>query len=402
MHFSYYAKKVSGEEMKGAMEANDRFDLAKLLKRQNYILISCKEEAEKKSFIRLPDIFSRVSISDKIFFSRNLSVMVSAGVSIAKGLEILSRQTKNKGFKKTLGNLEDFIKKGGSLSEGMKQFASVFSPLFIAMVRVGEETGKLSESLILVSEQMERDNAIRKKVKGAMMYPSIVVIAMILIGILMLIYVVPTLVSTFEELGVELPLSTRIIIALSKFFTEHTILFVISAFIIIATGIFIVRSRNGKKITNKIFIRLPLFSGIIKKVNSARTSRTLASLISAGVDILEALSITKDVVQNDEYKEVLEKARSDIQKGVPMSESFKKSFNLYPILVGEMMAVGEETGKLTDMLMRLAAFYEDEVAETTKNMSTIIEPILMVVIGAVVGFFAVSMIKPMYSMVSGL
>lgn len=388
--------------MRGAMEANDRFDLAKLLKRQNYILVSCKEETEKKNFLRFPDIFNGVSISDKIFFSRNLSVMVSAGVSISRGLEILGRQTKNKGFKKKLEALADFIKKGGSLSEGMKKFPSVFSSLFVAMTKVGEETGKLSESLILVSEQMERDNAIRKKVKGAMMYPSIVVIAMVLIGVLMLIYVVPTLVSTFAELGVELPMSTQIIIALSNFFINHTILFIISVFIVISTGFSITRSKRGKKIMSGVLLRLPLFSGLVKKVNSARTSRTLASLISAGVDILEALSITKDVVQNDKYKEVLEMARSDIQKGVPVSDSFKKAANLYPILVGEMMAVGEETGKLTDMLMRLATFYEDEVAEVTKNMSTIIEPILMVIIGAAVGFFAVSMIKPMYSMVSGL
>ncbi|MBU3925877.1 type II secretion system F family protein [Patescibacteria group bacterium] len=402
MHFTYFAKKVSGEEIRGVMEANDRFDLAKLLKQQDYVLVSCKEDSGKKFFFTIPAIFNSVSISDKIFFSRNLSVMVSAGVSIARGLEILGRQTKNTSLKKILANLTDFIKKGGSLSEGMKQYPRVFSSLFTAMVRVGEETGKLSESLILVSEQIERDNAIRKKVKGAMMYPSIVVIVMILIGILMLIYVVPTLTATFEELGVELPMSTQIIILLSNFFTQHTILFLIILLITISTIAFFARSPGGKKVMGGILLHFPLFSPLVKKVNAARTSRSLASLISAGVDVLEALAITKDVVQNDKFKAVLEMAKSDIQKGIPMSESFKKSANLYPILVGEMMAVGEETGKLTDMLLRLATFYEDEVAESTKNMSTVIEPILMVIIGAGVGFFAISMIKPMYSMVSGM
>ncbi|MBU2263690.1 type II secretion system F family protein [Patescibacteria group bacterium] len=384
------------------MEAKDRFDLAKIIKQQGYMLISCREEDVKKSFFQIPSVLGSISVSDKIFFSRNLSVMISAGVSIARGLEILGRQTKNKKFKDILNNLIEDIKKGGSLSEGMKKYPRVFSSLFVAMVKVGEETGKLSESLTLISEQLEKDNAIRKKVKGAMMYPAIIVIAMILIGILMLIYVVPTLVSTFDELGVELPMSTRIIIALSSFFIEHTILFLISVIVIVMAFIFLARSPRGKSMLGNILLRAPLFSPLVKKINSSRTSRTLASLISAGVDVLGALTITKDVVQNPRFKAVLEQARSDIQKGIPMSESFKKADNLYPILVGEMMAVGEETGKLTDMLMRLAAFYEDEVAETTKNMSTIIEPILMVIIGAVVGFFAVSMIKPMYSMVSGL
>lgn len=402
MHFTYYAKKISGEEIKGVMEAKDRFDLAKIIKQQGYMLISCREGNAKKKFFQTPSVFSGISVSDKIFFSRNLSVMISAGVSIARGLEILGRQTKNKKFKDIFNNLIENIKKGGSLSEGMKQYPRVFSSLFTAMAKVGEETGKLSESLTLISEQLEKDNAIRKKVKGAMMYPAIIVTVMIIIGILMLVYVVPTLVSTFEELGVELPMSTQIIIALSKFFIEHTILFLVSVIAIVMAFIFLARSPRGKNALGNILLRAPLFSPLVKKINSARTSRTLASLISAGVDVLEALAITKDVVQNHRFKAVLEQARSDIQKGIPMSESFKKADNLYPILVGEMMAVGEETGKLTDMLMRLAAFYEDEVTETTKNLSTIIEPVLMVIIGAVVGFFAVSMIKPMYSMVSGL
>ncbi|MBU1160082.1 type II secretion system F family protein [Patescibacteria group bacterium] len=403
MHFTYFAKKVSGEEMRGVMDAKDRFDLSKLLRQQGYTLVFCKEDKIKdKSLMRLLSFLETVSLSEKIFFSRNLAVMVSAGVSIAKALEILARQTKNKKFKVILGELGEGIKKGNSLSEGMKQHPRVFSTLFSAMVKVGEETGRLSESLILISEQMEKDHTLRKKIKGAMIYPSIVITAMVLIGILMMIYVVPTLTATFEELEVQLPLSTRIIIMISNFFVNHTILFAIVLGIAVVSIFSILRSAKGKKIFNIIILRAPLFSPLVKKVNSARTSRTLASLISAGVDVLEALNITKEVLQNDKFKEVLEQARNDIQKGVPISESFKKASNLYPILVGEMMAVGEETGKLTDMLLRLADFYEEEVAEATKNISTVIEPVLMVIIGAAVGFFAVSMIKPMYSMVSGL
>ena len=384
------------------MEAKDKYDLARVLRQQGLMLISCKESGGEKPLFHLPSILGRVPVTEKMFFSRNLSVMISAGVSVSRGLEILGRQTKNKKFKKILEELIESIKKGTSTSESMKQFPDVFTPIFIAMVKVGEESGRLSESLGLVSDQMERDHNLIKKIRGALMYPSIIVAAMILIGILMLIYVVPTLISTFQELGVELPTSTKIIIAISNFLTQNTIAFIAIFLLVIAGAVLFFRSPNGKKLIGNVLLRLPIFSDLTKKVNSARTARTMASLVSAGVDVLEALNITKEVIQNENFKKVLEEARGSIQKGEPVSESFKRASNFYPILVGEMMAVGEETGKFSEMLMRVAVFYEDEVTETTKDMSTIIEPILMVIIGAVVGFFALSMIKPMYSMVNAI
>ncbi len=404
MHFTYYAKKVSGEEMKGVMDAKNHFDLAKILRTQNYFLVSCKSESEskKKKIFCLPSFLMRVSASEKIFFSRNLSVMISAGISVDRALEIFNKQTKNKKFKNIINSISNNIKKGNSLSESMKSYPTVFPPVFIAMVKAGEESGNLSGSLGLIAEQLERDYVLVKRIKGALIYPAIIISAMILIGILMFIYVVPTLVSTLKELGVELPLSTRIVIAVSDFFVHNLILMIIIAGLagIIISGFF--RSSKGKILTGAVLLRIPLISTLVKKINSSRTSRTLASLIKSGVNMVEALSITKDVIENFYFKKIIEQAKNDIQKGIPVSESFKKADKFYPILVGEMMAVGEETGKFSEMLLRLADFYEEEIAETTKNMSTIIEPILMIIIGAAVGFFAIAMIKPMYSMVGGL
>jgi type IV pilus assembly protein PilC len=404
MIFSYYAKKLSGKETKGEMEAWDRFELARFLRQQGYTLVSFKEKKEKQKF---NFVFGGlglkgISLSDKMIFSRNLGVMISAGLPLTRALEILSRQTKNQKFKKILLALMGSIQKGTSLSEAMKNYPKVFSSLFIAMVKVGEGSGQLSESLKLIAEQLERDYNLTKKIKGAMIYPAIIIIAMIVVGILMLIYVVPTLVSTFKELNVELPMSTQIIIFISDFFVSHTILAIISFLVLLLIILWFMRTEKGKRIFGNVLLRMPLFSPVVKKINSARTSRTLASLIAAGVNIIEALSITKDVLQNYRYKQVLEDAKVDVQKGAPISESFKKASNLYPILVGEMVAVGEETGKLSEMLNRLAVFYEEEVAEATKDMTTVIEPVLMIIIGVIVGFFAISMIKPMYSMMGGL
>lgn len=402
MQFSYYAKKISGEEVTGETEAKDRFELALILRQRGYTLVSFKEKKEKEKFLSFLFSLGGVNISEKMMFSRNLGVMISSGLPITRSLEILSRQTKNKKFKKILLNLIDRVQKGIPLSEAMKNYPRVFNSLFIAMAKVGEESGKLSESLKIVSEHLEQERALTKKIKGALIYPVIIIVAMILIGILMLIYVVPTLVSTFKELNVQLPLSTQIIISTSNFLVTHTILVLGIIILLVLVVFWFLRTEKGKRIWGNISLRLPLFSSLIKKINAGRTSRTLASLIGSGVNILDAISITQDVLQNYRYKQILENARNDIQKGLPLSESFKKASDLYPILLGEMLAVGEETGKISEMLNRIAVFYEEEVAETTKDLTTIIEPLLMIVVGVVVGFFAISMIKPMYSMLEGI
>lgn len=393
---------MSGEEIEGRREATDRFDLAGQLRKEGYYLLTSRQEKPSAAKSQLFSFFGRVSLEEKMVFARNLAVMVGAGVSLIKGLDILSRQTENKVWRKTLEDLSQSIKKGRTLSQALEDHPKIFSPLFKAMVRAGEASGKLDEALKLVGQQLERDYDLRRKVKGAFVYPSIILAAMIAIGILMLIYVVPTLLATFEELDVDLPTATLIIVKVSRFFLEESVLAVSLSLAVVLTILFLIRSSSGKKILSGIFLRLPVISGIVKKMNSARTSRTLASLISSGVEIVEALEVTEEVIQNPRFKKVLSEAGKEIQKGNPISRVFIARPDLYPLLVGEMMAIGEETGKLSEMLLRLADFYEDEVAESTKALSTIIEPVLMIIIGAVVGFFAISMIQPLYSVVGGL
>ena len=402
--FSYRAVKAGGEEISGSKDAKDRYELAEELRKQGYTLTSYKEEKAGGgvSFISKLQVITTVSISEKMIFARNMGVMVGAGVSMVKALEILSRQTKNKKFSNTLLSLATEIRKGRPLSEAMAGYPKIFSSLFCSMVRAGEASGKLEESLKLVSQQLERDHDLKRKVKGAMMYPAIIVMAMILIGILMMIYVVPTLTSTFNELGVELPTSTKFIIATSNFFASQSLLAVGLVLATVGAFAYFVRSAPGKKLVSTVSLYIPVISGLVKKMNSARTVRTFGSLIGSGVEVLEALEITEEVIQNNHFKEVIKGARTNIQKGRPISETFIANEKLYPILVGEMMAVGEETGKLSEMLERLAEFYEGEVSAQTKDLSTIIEPILMVLIGAVVGFFAISMITPLYSSLGNL
>lgn len=402
MIFNYYAKKISGEEKRGIQDANDKFELAQILRQEGYILISCGEASKVRkfdlSFLKL----GRISTADKMLFSRNLSVMIEAGLPLVRALNILSRQSKNKKFKKIIKDLMESVQKGNSLSESMKNYSEVFSSLFTAMVRVGEESGQLSGSLKLVAEQLERDYLLTKKVKGAMIYPSIIILFMAGVGIFMFIYVVPTLIDTFKEMQIDLPTSTKMIIKTSEALSNHGLIAMSGIIIIFFLFLFFFKTQFGKRVIAAISLYTPIISPIVKKINAARTSRTLSSLISAGVNLIDALAITQDVVQNYRYKNVLENAKTVVQKGESVSLAFKNSENLYPALVGELISVGEETGKLSEMLGRLAAFFESEVAEATKDMTTVIEPLLMIVVGAAIGFFAVSMISPMYSMMGGV
>lgn len=404
MRFYFKAKKLSGEEIEGVKETNDEFELSKLLQRDGYTLIYFKEKdgKEKKWNFSFLNILDRVPLSEKMIFSRNLSVIISAGVSLSRGLETLSRQTRNKKFQKVLKSIADEIKKGKSFSEALKEYPKIFPAIFSAMVKAGEATGKLDASLMLLAEQLQKDYNLRRRVKGALIYPAVIVSTMIIIGVLMMIYVMPTLTATFKELEADLPLTTQFLIGLSNFLTNNGVWAIVILVIILGTGFYLYSFPKTKRSFNFIVLHLPLFSPMVKKVNTARTSRTLSSLIGSGVDILSGLEVTGDVLQNHYYKNVFKEAKDRVQKGEPLSRIFSDYPRLYPPMFSDMISVGEETGKLADMLMRVATFYEEEVEAFTKNLSVVIEPILMVIIGAAVGFFAVSMIQPMYSMLEGL
>jgi len=403
MLFTYKAITKTGEKITGEADAKDQFELAHQLKANGKILVFAEEKKSKEfNFESINLILSRVSIREKIIFARNLGVMIKAGLSLSRSIGILERQTQNKKFKKIINSIGEDIKKGSSLNEGLKKHPKVFSSLFISMVKAGEESGGLTESLKTVSDQLEKSYTIQKKIRGALIYPAVIISAMIIVGILMLTFVVPTLTATFTELGVELPATTRVVIAVSDFLSGNIFLSIGIIFLFFISLSLFANTKIGKRSFHFLVLRIPVIGELIKKTNSARTARTLSSLIKSGVPIVEALGITEEVLQNSYYKEVVAGAKKSIQKGTPLFESFEKAETLYPVLVGEMMEVGEETGKLTDMLLEVALFYESEVESATKNMTAIIEPFLMIIVGIVVGFFAISMITPMYSMLDSI
>jgi len=270
------------------------------------------------------------------------------------------------------------------------------------MVSVGEESGGLEGVLGTLSLQMERENGLKSKVKSAMIYPAVIITAMIGIGILMLVTVIPKLADTFKELNMQLPLTTRLVIGLANFLITKWYLLII----IIAALVFILlqalKTSLGKKIIDKLTLKIPVLSQIIKNTNSAYTARTLSSLISAGVSLPRALEITSRTLGNIFYQMALMESVEKVKKGKKLSEALIHYENIYPPTLIHMISVGEETGETSGILSKLADFYEEEVSNAAKNLTSVIEPVLMIIIGAVIGFFAVSMVQPLYSMLEGI
>ncbi len=403
MKFKYKSQKNDGSIVEGVIESSDKFNAARIIREKGEIPISL-DVFNNKSFNSLGSItlFGKVSLSEKIIFTNNLSGMLSAGLSLTRALSVLDKQSKNQKFKEVINTLIEEINKGGSLSDGMLKHPKVFSGLFVSMVRSGEESGSLPKVLSEVGVTLKKSYDLNKKIKGAMTYPSVILGAIVLIGILMMIYVVPTLTKTFKDLGSELPASTEFIIWLSDFISNNVLLVfgILTAFVFAL--FYFAKSKSTQKYFDFIILKIPFVGNLIKEINTARTSRTLSSLLSSGVSVSKALLITEDVLQNIYYKKIIKKAINDIEKGITLSSVFKENTNLYPIMMGEMMEVGEETGKMSTMLLDIANFYEAEVDNKTKNLSVIIEPVLMIFIGGAVGFFAVSMITPMYSVMNDI
>ena len=405
--FTYKGETSSGQQVTETVEAKDRFAVYDIARTSGHVVVGI-EEVKKfsiKGLINLERInyfLSRVKADELVMVTRNLSSMLNAGLPLSRSLSVIERQSKNQRLKGIMKALREEVAKGTPLNEALKGFPKTFSKLYVAMVRAGEESGSLSPALDVIGIQLERSSSLRKKIKGAMIYPTIVISVMFILGILMMVFVMPTLTATFTKLEVELPITTRILIGTSEFLSENGIL-ALTLFAAAIVGIVgFIRTKYGRRGFHWFLVHLPVIGNLVKQTNSAYTARTLSSLLSSGVDVIGAIDITKDVVQNVWYKDVITSASEKVEKGSPLSEAFIENEHLYPVLVGEMISVGEETGQISEMLVQVASFYEDEVELKTKDLSTIIEPVLMVVIGGAVGFFALAMIAPIYSITDSI
>lgn len=388
------------------MEAVSEHDLAQQLRQEGFYLTSAVRLKERKTnrydWKSLFGLFGRVSLAEKMVFTRHLAAMIKAGLSLDRALRTLAAQSRNPGFRQILFEIEEDVRKGQTFSASLERYPDVFSDFFVNMIRVGETSGNLDNVLRGMASQMEKDYELRSRVRGAMIYPLIVVSLMVALGALMMVMVVPKLASVFEEVKVELPWTTKTIIAISKFLSSYSILALFLLILGVVLFRILLRTRAGKQIIAWIILNMPVFSGLSKEINSARFARNLSILTEAGIPIMLALQIVARTMTNYFFKESLMISAAQIQKGEPLNKILQNFGGLYPPLVIQMLEVGETTGSLSDILKELAEFYESEVNNATKNISSIIEPALMIIVGAAVGFFAISIIQPIYGIMSSI
>jgi type IV pilus assembly protein PilC len=401
--FTYIAKNNKGESRQGEMEGKEKRLIAEALRAEGFFVTAIEEKKEvkknkKASWIK---IFSGVSLKDRMMFARHLGVMLSSGLSLPKSLRVISSQTKNKKFRQILIELEADIKMGSNLADSLEKYP-VFDELSVNMIRVGEAGGNMEEVMALLADQLEKEHKLLSKVRGAMYYPSVIILVMITVGIAMMTYVVPNLTTVFEDIKTNLPLSTRIIIASSNYMANHQWIVLFGTLGSAIALIIFFKSPAGKRFSGLIFFNVPVIKSVVIKVNNARFARIYSSLTRSGVSVVESLKIISRTLTNNAYQKAFREIGEKVQRGKSLHEELAKYPKLFPVLTIQMVEVGEETGKTVEVLVNLANFYEDEIDQVTKNLSSIIEPVLMVIIGAAVGFFAISMILPMYSVMENM
>lgn len=402
--YLYTARNAVGRPMSGEIDAKDDRDVALQLRSKGLVVTSIERQKEKdeKKRVKILDWFSGISLKEKVFFTRNLSVMISSGLTVARAVSNLSAQTNNKRFRKILDAMYKDVQSGATFSAALARYPAIFNELFVNMVRVGEAGGTLDQSLDIITTQMEKDHELQSKVRGAMIYPAVIVCAMVVVGVIMLTYILPQILGVFADMEVELPATTRFVISVSDTLHRHGIAIALGFFVLVVGTKPFLGTRVGKRMIGFFTISCPGLRTIAIKVNVARFARIYSSLLRSGVSVTETLSIVGNTLSNVYFKDAVFAARDHVQKGVELSTVIAGYPKIFPVIVPQMIGVGEETGKTEEMMVKLADFYEEEIAQITKNLSSVIEPILMIVIGGAVGFFAVAMLTPMYSVLENI
>jgi type II secretory pathway component PulF len=328
--------------------------------------------------------------------------MVSTGLSIVRSLSLLAGQTKNTKLKKALLDIKEQINKGKNFSESLEAYPDIFSSLFVSMVKVGEESGTLEEVLKTLSLQMEKEHQLKSKVQTAMIYPGIILATMGGIGAIIMIFVFPQLTTFFKSLNVQLPIYTKMIIWIGNFFTKQW--YVILGGLALAVLVFWkgIKTKKGKWLFDTFLIKFPVLSTLVKKNNSAVFIRALSSLNSSGVSLVRSLEIISNTVGSVYFKEAIVQAIEKVKKGEKLSSALASHKGIFPFGAIEIIEVGEETGKSSVIFKKLAEFYEDEVITLAENLSAVIEPLLILILGAGVAVFAFAVIEPMYSILGAI
>ncbi len=346
----------------------------------------------------LNDHLVRIPFVQKMLFVHNLSIMVKAGLSIVDGLRILSEQVENRRLKKIIGEIKLQVEKGRQLSEVLADYPKVFPPIYVSMIAAGETAGRMQQALEQVHSQMKKSHELTARIQGALIYPAVVMTAMLGIGAEMVFFVLPKILIMFNDFNAELPLPTQILIAIVNFTQSYGVFMLIGIALLTSLLIWLERKPPIKRQVHFMMLKIPVFGAVIKKINTARFTMTLSSLLQSSIPIIDAVKITAQVQGNVRYRENIMAVSEVLKKGVPLSEALSVYPTYFTPMVVQMIMVGEQSGQMEHMLGELADYYGEEVDATMKNFSTIIEPVMIIIMGLAVAGMAVAVIMPMYSL----
>jgi type IV pilus assembly protein PilC len=395
--YQWSGKTPKGLIESGELTASTKEDVIAILGKRRIVPTLITEKSKKGRTLRLG---GKIKDKDIVVFTRQFSTMINAGLPLVQALEILSTQVENKSFGKTIAQIKTDVESGLTYADALKKHPKVFSELYVNMVAAGEAGGVLDTILNRLAAYIEKAMKLKKKVKGAMVYPAVVTSVAVLVIVIIMLFVVPTFSKMFTQLGGTLPMPTRMVIGLSNFIAGIGGLITLIA--IIGAIVFIVqfrKSEKGKRVTDSILLKLPIFGTLLKKVAVAKFTRTLGTLVSSGVPILDCLEITAKTSGNKVVEYSILDVRKEVVGGKTLADPIKKA-KVFPPMVTHMVAVGESTGALDAMLSKIADFYDDEVDAAVSNLTAMMEPVLMIFLGTTVGFIVVAMYLPIFKLIT--
>jgi len=401
MKFNYQARTKSGEIQSGTIEASSKEAALSLLHKYD-LYVTFIEKARALFWEKKIAIFERITSKEVVMFSRQLSIMFRSQVSLIEALQTLAEQTKNQNFKEKILKISQEVEGGAPFSKALALYPHIFSSFYVSIVKSGESSGNLSESLDYLAKHLEREYRLLSGVRGAMIYPIFIIVVMFIVLIAMVIFVFPHFTEILTQSQIELPLVTKIVLAFFEFLrTRGWILFLA----IVGLAVFLWRyskSPRGRKILDKFFLGLPLIGSFFKKIYLTRFAENLSTLISGGLPIVQSLEITGDIVGNSVYQKIILKIKEEVKKGRTISSVLSGYPASFPPLTVQMVLVGEKTGTLSKTLEDIATFYQQEVERGIDNLLSILEPVLIVFLGLVVGFVVMAVFIPMYQMMGGI
>jgi type IV pilus assembly protein PilC len=397
MYFKYKALKGT-DIIERQIEANSTDSVLDYLKKNNYFPISVVEVKQKQqSFITL--LNNKVTFNDIVDFTRQIAIMINAGLTLIDALEILRKQLAKPGLKKLVGDIDETIKAGGSFSSALKKFPGNFPGLYIALVKSGEASGKLGEILLRLADNLEKEREFKSKLKGALIYPTLILIGMVAVMFIMITFVIPKLMNLYDDFDIELPVTTQVLMLISNFSVRFWPLMIAGVFGLVYLLKRYSKTKSGKAYLDQLSLKLPVLGRVISISALVDSTRTLSILIGAGVSILDALSIVIDTTDNAIYQQAFMNVSRKVEKGQSLGNALDQEGIFPPILV-QMSLVGEQTGNLDDTLLRLSKYFEMESEITIKAMTSLIEPMILVILGFGVGFLVLSVITPIYNLTS--